>query len=101
MKCVVESHSLGKKLGIRCYLVDVREARNVDTAQSNREFAYSDMKVTKEADPFARVAGLISPGDHSHDFPATASENAGMSLKLFTDKEEAVRYLLRKGNQSN
>jgi len=97
MKCVVESHGLGKTMGVRSYLVDVIEARNVDTVMKNREFAYSDMKRTKDVDPYARVAGLISPGDHSHDFVATVSANAGMSLRLFTERDEAVEYLLGKG----
>lgn len=44
----------------------------------------------------ARVAGLISPGDHSHDFVETVSMNAGMFLKLFTDITEARNYLLKK-----
>jgi hypothetical protein len=96
MACVVESHSVGKELGVRNYLVDVRKAKNVDTALGNREFAYSDMKQTEGVDPHARVAGLVSPGDHSHDFVATVSANAGMSLKLFTDFDEAICYLCGK-----
>lgn len=94
MACVIESHALGKQLGLRCYLVDVRRARNIDSAMGNVNFAYRDMKQVEGVDPRARVAGLVSPGDHSHDFVATVSENAGMFLKLFTDFDEAVGYLL-------
>lgn len=95
MKCIVEAHTLGKEMGIRSYLVDVTRARNVDSALETQMFAYSDMKTTAGVDPFARVAGLVSPGDHSHDFVETASGNAGMFLKLFTDRAEAIDYLLK------
>ena len=95
MTCVAESHSQGRSMGVRRYLVDVTEARNVDSAQGNYEFAYIDMKQNENADPHARVAALISPGDHSHDFAATTSTNAGMSLTLFTDLGDAVSYLLQ------
>lgn len=96
MKCIVEAHTLGKEMGIRSYLVDVTDARNVDSALETQKFAYSDMKTTAGVDPLARVAGLVSPGDHSHDFVETASSNAGMFLKLFNDRAEAIDYLLKK-----
>jgi hypothetical protein len=95
MKCIVESHTLGQKIGTHCYLVDVTKAKNIDSAMGAYEFAYSDMKTTKGVDRFARVAGLVSPGDHSHDFVETVSNNAGMSLKLFTDAKEAIDYLIK------
>ncbi len=96
MKCIVEAHTFGKEMGVRGYLVDVTDARNVDSALETQQFAYSDMKTTAGEDPFAKVAGLVSPGDHSHDFVETATSNAGMFLKLFTDRAEAVAYLLKK-----
>jgi hypothetical protein len=96
MKCIIESHNLGREMGIRNFLVDVTNAKNVDSAMGTYEFAYSDMKKTEGVDPLARVAGLVSPDDHSHDFVETASSNAGMFLKLFTDPNKAIDYLLRK-----
>ena len=85
MKFIVESHRLGQEMDIHRYLVDATEARNVDSAFGNYKFAYEDMESTPGIDRLARVAGLVSPGDHSHDFVETVSTNAGMSLKLFTD----------------
>jgi len=96
MQCIVETHTLGREMGIRNILVDVTNARNVDSAMGTYKFAYSDMKTTEGVDPLARVAGLVSPGDHSHDFVETASSNAGMFLKLFTDPDKAIDYLLKK-----
>lgn len=77
-------------MGIRNFLVDVTNARNVDSAMGTLKHVYSDMKTTEGVDPLARVAGLFSPGDHSHDFVVTASSNAGMFLKLFTDLDKAI-----------
>jgi len=96
MKFIVEAHMLGQEMDIHCYLVDATEARNSDSAFGNYKFAYQDMKSTPGIDRLARVAGLISPGDHSHDFVETVSMNAGMFLKLFTDITEARNYLLKK-----
>ena len=96
MKFIVEAHTLGREMDIHCYLVDVTEARNIDSAYGNYKFAYQEMKSTPGIDRLAKVAGLISPDDHSHDFAQVASTNAGMFLKLFTDITEARNYLLQK-----
>jgi hypothetical protein len=91
---IVESHALGREEGVNRYLVDVTEARNVDSVTSNYEFAYSDMKKTEGIDPHARVAALVSPGDDSHDFVETVAHNANVPLKLFSDRGKALEYLL-------
>lgn len=93
MKCIVETHTLGREMGIHSYLVDATNARNTDSAFGNYKFAYSDMKNTEGIDLLARVAGLVSPGDCSHDFVETVSNNAGMIFKLFTDPDEAKAWL--------
>jgi hypothetical protein len=89
----IENHALGKKLGINRFLVDVTEARNVDTVSDNYQFAYEDMHIP-EINPGVRVAILASPGDHSHDIVETVLRNAGQAVTLFTDPEAAKRYLL-------
>ncbi len=90
----LESHALGKSLGISRYLVDLTEARNTNTTVEDYEFAYRDMK-TPEIDRMAVVAILVSPGDHSHDFTETVTRNAGLNTRLFTDRDLAIRYLLQ------
>ncbi len=90
----LESHALGKSLGISRYLVDLTEARNTNTTVEDYEFAYRDMK-TPEIDRTAVVAVLVSPGDHSHDFTETVTRNAGLNTKLFTDRDRAIRHLLQ------
>lgn len=88
-----EAHAFGREHGVRRYLVDVRECRNVDSVLGNYEFAYKDMQRTEGIDRNARVATLVDPGDHSHDFVETVARNTGLDVTLFTDPERAVRHL--------
>ena len=94
MKQNLEAHALGCELGINRFLVDVTEARNIDSVVDDYEFAHKDMKKSEGIDVFARVATLVSPGDSSHDFIETVARNAGLNVKLFTDMDMAMRFLL-------
>lgn len=89
----LEAHALGAKLGIRRYLVDVTGARNIESVLDQYEFAYQDMAVDEGIDRHARVALLVAPEDHSHDFVAVAVANSGVDIRLFTDRAEAERHL--------
>lgn len=89
----IEAHALGRRLRISRYLVDVREARNTDTATETYEFAYGDLQTTTGIDRRARVATLVTLGDHSHDFTETVVRNTGLDVKIFTDLDEARRFL--------
>lgn len=95
MQYILESHKMGQELGIDRYLMDATESRNVESSIQNYEFAYKDMHNTPAIDKSARVAALVSPGDHSHDFIETVTKNSGLDLTLFTDREEAIRHLLQ------
>lgn len=88
-----EAHALGRELGIRCFLVDVTRARNIDSVVDQYDFAYTDMQRTPEIDRGARVATLVAPGDDSHDFVETVAKNSGLNMKLFTDRDEALAWL--------
>jgi hypothetical protein len=91
----LEAHALGERLGIDHYLVDLTEARNTDTVIDSYDFAYHDMTGTPGLRPDARVALLVSPDDHSHDFIEVVAQNAGLLVTLFTDYDQAVHHLLR------
>ena len=93
MQYNLEAHKLGKERGIRKYLVDLTNARNVDTVLNNYQFAYKDMKHTEGIDVTAIVAAVVAPEDHSHDFIETAFRNSGLNLTLFRDKQNAIDYL--------
>ena len=90
----IEAHALGKKLGINRYFVDLTKSRNVESVADSYKFAYEDMK-TPMIDKSARVAILVDPNDHSHDFIETVLQNSGHSVKLFTDRKLAKSYLLK------
>jgi hypothetical protein len=92
MKCAEESHAMAKKFEIIRFLVDVTEARNVDTSFDNYQFANRDIDSPK-IDKGAIVALLVSADDTSHDFVETVLRNAGHNVTLFRDRKQAERYL--------
>lgn len=89
----LQAHALGRQLHVSRYLVDVTEATNVDSAMEIYKLAYSDMQYAEGIDRYARVATLVRPEDHSHDFMETVARNAGHDVRLFTDRDEAERHL--------
>lgn len=89
-----ETHALGRRLGIRYYLSDLTECRNTDSMFDNYNFAYNDMPADPGIDRSARVALLVAPEDHSHDFVETACRNAGLNVTLFRDRDKAIRHLV-------
>ncbi len=94
MKRVHEAHMLGAELGITRYLVDLTEARNDDSVTKTYHYAYENMKIPSGINPSARVAMLVNPEDHSHDFVETALRNAGHNVTLFRNRESAIKHLL-------
>lgn len=94
MTRVLEAHTLGAELGILRYLVDLTDARNVDSVTQTYKYAYEDMKTPPGFNLNARVAMLVNPEDHSHDFVETALRNAGHNVTLFRDRDLAIKHLL-------
>lgn len=94
MKFVVDANALGMRLGIRRYLVDVVQSRNVDSVIDQYDFAYTDMQQAARIDKEARVAVLTAPGDASHDFIEIVARNAGFAFRLFADPLEAEAFLM-------
>ena len=93
MEMNLEAHALGKRLKINRYLVDVTEARNVDTIGQNYSFAHSDMVNVEGINRSAVIATVARPSDHSHDFIETVSRNAGLNVTIFRDLNKAKRFL--------
>jgi hypothetical protein len=94
MQRIQEAHKLGEELGITRHLMDVTEARNVDSVTKTYRFAYKEIGHYPGISLKVKVAVLVSPEDHSHDFAETATRNAGQDITIFRDRESAVRYLL-------
>ena len=91
----LEAHALGEKPGIHRYLTDLTESRNVESLVEKYKFAYQDMQQEAGINRYARVALLVSPSDHSHDFIETVARNSGLDVTLFRDGEEAISHLMR------
>ncbi|PKO16363.1 MAG: hypothetical protein CVU39_08340 [Chloroflexi bacterium HGW-Chloroflexi-10] len=89
----IEAHAIARGLGINRFLVDLTQARNVDSIYESYEFSYEDMQI-EEIDQSARVAVLVDIDDNSHDFIETVSRNAGSDVTLFRDVEKARQHLL-------
>lgn len=93
MKHNVEAHALGKRLGIRKYLMDLTEATNTESVTDGYEFVHRDLRAAPEIDLTARVAVVVAPGDHSHDFIETVSKNTGLDVTLFHDIQSGLLHL--------
>jgi len=91
----LEAHALGDELAITRHLMDVTEARNVDSATKTYKFAYDVMRGIPGINATARVAVLVSPEDHSHDFAETVTRNAGQDVTIFRDRGSAIAHLLK------
>lgn len=88
----VGSSRLAAFEGLRGFLYDLRRSRNVESVLTNYEFVHRDMPPL-DLDRCARVALLVSPDDHSHDFVETVSVNVGYSVRLFRDEAIAIHWL--------
>jgi hypothetical protein len=83
---------LGSEIGIRCFLVDLTESRNVEPVIKHVHLAKDEAPrlVPREV----RWAVLTEPSDHSHDFQVALTLSQGNDMVQFWDREEAIAYLL-------
>jgi hypothetical protein len=96
LQCNIEAHKVGKEYQIRKYLVNLIQARNVESNIENYQFTYEDIRSADEFDRTAVVALLVDPDDHSHDFFETLAQNSGLNVTLFRDKAKAIEFLKSK-----
>lgn len=94
VEIAIAASQLGQEKNINRFLQDLTESKNMETLANNYYLAHQDLQQT-EVNQTAIVACLVNPADHSHDFVETASRNAGYKVKLFTDKQKAIAYLLQ------
>ena len=83
---------LGEELGIRCFLIDLVESRNVEPTFENVHFTREDAPPLMP--PELCFAVLVDPDDHSHDFHVAFAQTQGINISLFTDRGEAIEHLL-------
>ena len=91
----LEAHALGEKLNITRHLMDVTEATNTEPLIDTYKFAHKDVRRTPGIRTEVRVAVLVSPDDHSHDFAETVARNAGQDVTIFRDRESAIAHLIK------
>jgi len=95
MEDILKSHALGREYNIDKYLMDMRNSRNVESISANYGIAHKEIKKIPGFNPYAKVAVLIAPNDHSHDFYETVARNSGYNFRLFTNLDEAVKHLIK------
>ena len=93
MAHIVEAHRLGREMKTNRFLLDLVDARNIDSTTDQYDFVHTDMAQSPQVDKYARIAALVSPDDHSHDFIETVIRNAGFNLRVFREREAALAFL--------
>ena len=92
LKYHLEAHQVGAEQGIERFLLDLTEGRNTDTVLRNYTFVSQDMK-TPGINLNARIAILVNPHDHSHDYLESFMRTAGIDAALFYEYDLAVAFL--------
>lgn len=87
---------LGKRHQITRFLYDARGVRNIETVFRNYQFANEDM-ARLNVDRAGTFAVVTDPDDRSHDFVETAIRNAGYDVRMFSDHDAALCWLLTRG----
>lgn len=81
-----ELNRLSRALNIKRFLNDVRDASNALSTLENYDFAYKDMSELKlQRNVCAAIR--VGPGDRTHDFVETVTQNAGYNVRVFRDEE--------------
>ncbi len=93
LRLALESKALGDQLNVHKYLYDVTDSVNVDSVLDQYRYANVDLTESEELDYYSKIAVLVSPDDHSHDFIETAVRNVGINFKLFRNRQEALSFL--------
>lgn len=88
----LEAHKMGQEMGIDRFLLDFYEGRNTDTVLRNYTFVSQDMR-SPGINLDARIAMLVNPYDHSHDFIEALLKQEGVDVALFYDLEPAITFL--------
>ena len=92
---LIEAHELAMQREIRNILVDVTQARNTLGIADNYDIVYRKIMREPAVDRYVRVALLVAPDDHSHDFTETLARNAGFIFTLYRDRAQALASLAK------
>lgn len=90
---VTAANARASETGIRCFLFDIVEARNVESVLGNFKMTHADSRLVPASYRESCVAVLVHPDDDSHDFNEVLAQNAGMDLMLFRERDKALKHL--------
>jgi hypothetical protein len=92
-------YEMGMELGIRCFLIDLSNSRNVEPLLENARFTREDAPPVMPPDLCFAV--LADPADHSHDFHVAFAQTQGINISLFHDRDEAIEHLKKAADRLN
>jgi hypothetical protein len=84
---------LSGELGIGCFLIDMRDCRNVEGALANVHYTLDDVAEIATLENDVCVAVLIDPGDRSHDFAIAFAQSQGRDIRPFHVEADAIACL--------
>ncbi|MBN1950513.1 MAG: hypothetical protein JW801_04875 [Bacteroidales bacterium] len=90
---IIESHELAVKNGIDKLIFDLREAVNVESPVGNFDLVNHDITEMPASYRLIKVATLVAPDDHSHDFIETLVINRGHNNRQCRSMQEALDFL--------
>jgi hypothetical protein len=90
---IVETSEVAAKRGLDRFLADFTEAQNAGSIADDYELINVDTRTNPSINPYSRIALLVAPEEYSYDFFEIASQNAGWNLRLFRDRQEALKFL--------
>jgi len=93
MQVLIEALDLGAELGIEQYLLDVTESPHAWPLGVDYTFVHETVRNEAKFNRSAKTAVLVSPEDTSHDFIIMVSSNAGLNIRLFRDRDQALAFL--------
>jgi hypothetical protein len=92
---ILEVYELAERLKIYRLLADVTQVRNLHSPVDDYEFVNTSIANEERINRFMRIALLVAPEDHSHDFMETVARNAKFMFTIFRDRETALAFLLK------
>lgn len=95
LRSLVEVYALAEPFGINRCLVDWRNVHNVQSPFQEYDFIYRRVREEPSIHQRMLFVLLVAPGDHSHDFFSTVSNNAGFVVRTVREPRIALEVLQR------
>ena len=93
MEFSFEAHRTAREKGLLLLLIDLSGSRNIQSEFENYDMINRDLDGNPNIDRRVKVALLVAPEDHSHDFTETVARSDGYNVSLFRCREDAISFL--------